>query len=223
MKNKRLPFIILALAAIATIIFFAVSCSKEKSIVDLVNDIEPVHRLDNRYTSVLDTLSTMTDKGKLEYINKQWPTLGNDVVYWVRNYSDDMPAYSRISKTARIDSVVLLFGSGKDAQGNDANGNMHDGGIFDNDLIARIKYGSEFTIGEGEGFCHYISFDVGIDLGRECGIKFYEGRIQTPEHEISYERAWELRDQTDDIQVTAGLKKGDYFNLTTRKCKLVPR
>jgi hypothetical protein len=168
-----------------------------------------------------------------------------------------MPAYSRISKTARIDSVVLLFGSGKDAQGNDANGNMHDGGIFDNDLIAaiyvhgekdphkyfvqctngmsypvetsnvrrigRIKYGSEFTIGEGEGFCHYISFDVGIDLGRECGIKFYEGRIQTPEHEISYERAWELRDQTDDIQVTAGLKKGDYFNLTTRKCKLVPR
>lgn len=259
MKNKRLPFIILALAAIGAIIFFAASCSKERSDLDLVNDIGAVHRLDPDHTRILDELADLpAGTDKLAYINERWPHLGRDVVIWIKSYPDHLPPDARIAKEAKIDSFPLFYGSVPDAIANDSTGKKFRGKFenrlviaiyvhgeekprlylvecanglsitpaqLENDLqrVGQLDNEMEFYIGDGEGFCHHISFDAGIELGRACGIQFYEGKIQTPEHEISYERAWQLRNRTDETQVTAGLKKGDYFNLNTMSCKLVPR
>lgn len=104
---KRILLVLLGV----TLLF---SCSKEQTKkIDLVNDLDPVHRLNNDHTRIMAAIVSVPDDEKMDYINEHWPTLANDVVYWIKSYPGHLPEDARISNTAVIDSTVLFYGSGE--------------------------------------------------------------------------------------------------------------
>lgn len=57
-----------------------------------------------------------------------------------------------------------------------------------------------------------INFEQSVNIAQRCGIALYMGKIQTDEYRISYEVARKLESETDQTQVTAGVRAGERFN-----------
>jgi hypothetical protein len=102
--------------------FFIACNKKDGSGIDLVNGVEPIHQWGGDHQNVLDALKNIPDAEKIAYLEKHWPTLKNDVVYWIQrqNY---------LPQDITVDSVVFLYGSGK-GSAYDKNGTLHKDGHF---------------------------------------------------------------------------------------------
>ncbi len=68
-----------------------------------------------------------------------------------------------------------------------------------------------FTIANGEGIVPHVGYITAVELARKHHIMLYRGKKQDPVHIISYDEA--LKADTDQTQITAGVKPGDKFDL----------
>ena len=71
----------------------------------------------------------------------------------------------------------------------------------------------EFVIGAREGLVHHVDYEVAIEVAEYFGLELYRGKAQIPANRITPEEARQLEPRTDWVQVTVGVKEGDYFNL----------
>lgn len=132
MKNKRLPFIILALAAIGAIIFFAASCSKTE--LDAVRGIQPVSTNDLEWKrSFIDELKSMSPTERKEEVDKFAPRLNSQLVAFLQ----------RSGYTCNIGSITYKFGSGDASEIKSGDGNTYDLPFADQ-LYAVVKGGACF-------------------------------------------------------------------------------
>lgn len=69
-----------------------------------------------------------------------------------------------------------------------------------------------FTIGSQKGLTSYVSYDQAIDLAEKHGIGLYRGQGWNEQNRITPAQARQLKDVTDQVQVTARVRTGDYFD-----------
>jgi hypothetical protein len=126
------------LLVLIAIVVLANSCTKSTSDneIDLVSGITPVHTLSSSQIATISSLREVESELRLQFLNEEWPTLANDIVFWVKSYPKSYPSKFRISNTSKIDSVVFSYGSGT-GSGNDATAQTHSG-KFDDRLLANI-------------------------------------------------------------------------------------
>jgi len=199
---------------------------------NLVDDLRPVKAVSEENLFVLDSLKDKTPFERKLILNHEWPSIGKDLVAWLR-------LSGKIDSGVEVSSIEFLYGSGE-AEGEDFDGDIHKG-FFEDQLIAKISikgrdkplfvavqcsnglfrlqgdglesvYADEliFTIGKRKGLVDYVSFEIAISLAKTFGLPIYKGKGQNRKL-ISAEEA--LETNTDFHQVMVLVFTGDVFNL----------
>lgn len=236
-NSRRGLFIGLGIALVVGIAGWAFLNRREN--VDVVNGVSPVSR---SMASIADTLAELqrlspTERGA--YLERTWPHLAEDVVYFVRRQG-------RIPTGARVQRVEFFYGSLENVGAESANGDRY--GYFNNQLVALVSVegiakpfkvivqclngtfvldedlrrlqaiGShtpieQFTIGQGEGLVHHVDFPTAISIAEQHGLPLYRGHTLTSQARLTPAQARLLESQTDRLQVTVLVYEGDQFDL----------
>lgn len=207
--------ILLIGGALLASVFVAKSFQSEPVIaeeVDLVKDIEPVHKWSDDQYAFFEALKKATPAEQAELIETHWPNLKNDIIMYARPY---------LPKDYHIYMLEFYFGSGKNQRANDKYGKIFQG-KFEDRLLALIHLRGEetpryflvecmngmvtpigleiepvdtvlpdidFTVLPGQGLCPSISINQALALGEKFNRPLYKDRID-PKNRISYRWAW---------------------------------
>lgn len=241
MKAVRLVVCLTALVA--------VGCSKKQ--VDLVNGVPPVATSLAGVEETLSTLASLPPGERGAYLERTWPHLEEDVVYYLRRIGK-LPLYG-----TPVTRVEFLYGSMDYAVAESGDGQRRQG-FFSNQLVAVVyPQGREpipvivkclngtfmlpedlrqhlqmvgdhapeerFTIGPREGLIHHVDFPTAIDMAQQFNLPLYRGRIIDDKFRITPDEARHLESTTDRLQVTVYVVEGDQFNLVSMTFTPSPR
>lgn len=237
--------VVVAIALIA----IGILTSRSDENVDVVHDVEPMSEAFLNFDQTLTALAEMETDERQVYLDRHYPNIDEDVVYWLRR---DL----RLMPSEQVRSVEFRFGSLEDVSAESGDGDRRNG-FFENQLIATIQLvggqhlevilrcmngmsaspdqlltlqsmGSRtpverFTIRRGEGLTHHVGFLAAIDIAERHGLPVYRGKRMRDRHMISYNDARALEQLTYDIQVTVYVVAGDEFNLVNLEFTPSPR
>ncbi len=236
--NGRRTFLIgLGIALAAGIAGWAFLPGREN--VDVVNGVPPVSRSMVSISETLATLATLPPAERGAYLERTWPHLAEDVVYFVRRQG-------KVPAGARVQRVEFYYGSLEGVSAESANGDRH--GYFNNQLVALVSVegvekpvkvivqclngtfaleedlrrlqpiGShtpieQFVIGPREGLVHHVDFPTAIAIAEQHNLPLYRGQTITSRTRLTPAQARLLESQTDRLQVTVLVYEGDRFDL----------
>lgn len=187
------------------------------------------------FQAALQTLKSLPSKQRSAFLDKNFPSLHEDVVYYLRDRG-------KLTASDRILRVQFLFGSVENAKAEDGDGNINEG-KFEDQLIARISVtgkdksldvivfclngtfelpedlqvlGSrvpeqQFIIAAGEGLTSHVAMPTAVDLAKRFNLPMYRGKKIAEQFRITPEEAQQI--DTDKTQVTVYVVEGDQFDL----------
>lgn len=225
------------------------ACAKQPERVDLVNGIPPISRSMASISQTLEKMAAMKPEERGAYLERTWPHLSTDVVYYLRRLA-------KIGRDSKVSRVEFRYGSLENVSAESASGERF--GFFRNQLVALVhvegvpkpiavlvqcmngtfalpeeigrlqQVGSHtpverFWIGYREGLIHHVDFPTAIDLAQRFNLPLYRGRKIEERYRITPAEARQLEPTTDRIQVTVHVVEGDEFNLRTMTFTPSPR
>lgn len=234
---KKQIFFLLAIVSILVMTIWSCNHKKENiqsEELNLTKDITPVQPIDSSHSWIIDMLKDVPVAERMDFIDKHWPNLKNDVLVFVKNSG-------YIPQDAKVDSIIFSYGNGKGTSNDKYMQKFK--GKFENELIAGIyidgsriplaffvkctnglsevvetdalpigtKTDFVFTIQKGEGICNYVGYQTAIMLARNFNLIVFIKRDKS--QNISYDQAFNLKNETDRIQVTVQVYPGDVFDL----------
>lgn len=234
------PSTVIMIGAIAVLIitllvgFFANSAEANQNVVTEFPRVSERFNTPG-FATVLQELKKLQPGERQAYLDKYFPKLHEDVVYYLRERG-------KLKATDKVASVKFLFGSASNVKAEDGTGKTNNG-KFEDELIARVsiegkdqpldvivqclngtfnlpgdlqEFNSrvpiqQFTIKAGEGLTTYVSMPTAVDLAKRFGLPMYRGKIIDRNYQISPEEAATIN--TDVTQVTVRVYPGDRFDL----------
>lgn len=234
MKTNRLVLSVL----VSFVIGLGVACAKQER-VDLVNGVPPVSGSMASIARTLDEMSKLPEGERAAYLERTWPNLSRDVVYFLRRLG-------KITPDQKVRHVDFRFGSLENVRAESRDGNRY--GYFRNQLVALVnvegaskpmavivqclngtfatedelgrlqQVGShtpieQFRIGYREGLIHHVDFPTAIHMAERFNLPLYRGRKMDAKHRITPAEARRLESTVDRLQVTVYVVEGDEFDL----------
>ncbi len=224
---------IFALIFLGGMIFGPASANQK----NVVSDFKPVSERFSSpsFEAARKALKDMPAEQRAAYLDKNFPRLHEDIIYYLRERN-------KLSPSDKVTSVQFLFGTANGVKAEDGDGNMNSG-KFEDQLIARVAIAGkdkpmdvivqclngtfglpgdlqalssrtprqEFTIGAGEGLTTYVSMPTAIDIAPRFNLPLYRGKVLASRYEISPEVAATIN--TDVEPVTVRVYTGDHFDL----------
>lgn len=215
------------------------ACAKQTEKVDLVKGVPPISTSMASIAPTLEALATMAPEERGRYLERTWPNLSRDILYFLRRMGKITPA-------STVSRVEFRYGSLDNVRAESRDGERF--GYFRNQLIALIHLegatkpiaviveclngtfalpeelgrlqavGSHtprewFRIGYREGLIHHVDFPTAIALAEHFGLPLYKGRKIAEKHRITPAEARLLEPTTNRLQVTVYVVEGDEFDL----------
>ena len=215
------------------------ACAKQKESVDLVKEVPPVSTSMASVAPTLETMAALPPAERGRYLERAWPHLSADVVYFLRRMGKITPA-------STVSRVEFRYGSLGNVRAESRDGERF--GFFRDQLVALIHLegtpnpiaviveclngtfalpeelgrlqtvGSHtpverFRIGHREGLIHHVDFPTAIALAEHFRLPLYKGRKIAEKYQITPAEARLLEPTTSRLQVTVYVVQGDEFDL----------
>ncbi|KKW48078.1 MAG: hypothetical protein UY99_C0014G0008 [Parcubacteria group bacterium GW2011_GWA1_59_11] len=239
--------LLVGFAAALLLIGLAGACGKKK--VDLVNGVPPVSGSLASIAETLDRMAVLPPGERGAYLERTWPHLDEDVVYFLRRMD-------RIPQGSRVDRVEFRYGSLNDVRAESRDGERY--GYFENQIVALVHVGGvrepiavivqclngtfalleqlnalqpvgshvpqeRFAIGPREGLIHHVDFPTAIAIAERHALPLYRGRDIRESNRITPAEARQMESTTDRLQVTVYVVEGDRFDLASGTFPPSPR
>lgn len=231
---KKVFFFSFALITVLGFSFYFSSCSNAvASKIDVVNDIPPMDVHDAAWRKeFIAKLKPLSPEQRAKEIEQVAPRLNSQILAYlrIRGYKCD------------IEPITYVFGSGNADSVSSGNGTTNNSGIFTDQLYAVIKggdclkkdslmmfvqcfngvvsivgdtyvvgsYNTAFSVEKGKGYNHYVDYQTSIFIAEQFNIPLYSGKERKV---ITPQRARELEDSLEFIQVTPRAEPGDRVDL----------